>query len=117
MITPVCETCRGLGVMRAFNRAKKWDSLALCTCEAAKRNGHLNLPTFGPKMAEEFEPYPCPLSWFLPDNERRSVAHGEMLASLDGKVGDWNKRVADARAFWTQWGNKFSDTATQWWQE
>lgn len=107
-----CANCRDVGVLRVINKTQ--ESLALCTCEWARRIPQsCGLPVINQAILAEFEAQACPLKWFLPDNERESVPRGNLTASLSGKLTEWNNRVEEAKTFWAARNNK----PTSWWQE
>jgi hypothetical protein len=92
-------------------KGQKDEALCYCTCDWADRDKNVAmnwaLPPINRKIHECFEIAPCPLAWFLPDNERQSVARNSFLASVMTKAKEWRERVREAEQFWKDNGDIF----------
>lgn len=105
-----CERCKNLGIVRVQNIEEKLDSLVYCTCEWAKLPSQVSgIPVINKKISDAFSVTACPLTWFLPDNERGTVPAGWLDPSVREKIHEWTIRLNEAKKFWDQWGPVFED--------
>jgi hypothetical protein len=107
-----CQRCGDLGIVHLRANGGLDETLAYCVCERAKGADQVwDLPEISRDIAKAFVITRCPLSWFLPDNERGSVPRGQLLASIGAIAERWRSRIRNAETFWREHAELFGEGA------
>lgn len=109
----MCKACGELGIVRLKSNGAGDEALCYCGC-VWSRAQVWKLPTLNAQIEEAFQVSRCPLTWFLPDNERASVPRGRFIASMGPIVQKWRERVKQAEKFWAEYGALFEPTPKFW---
>lgn len=106
-----CGRCDNLGILRVSNDEEMLFALCACACNWASLSSvrFWDLPVINREIENAFRIERCPLTWFLPDNERESVPHGQVIPSMGKAIGEWKTRMRNAREFWANWGEIFDE--------
>jgi len=103
-----CDRCGNLGLLRMTVNGTNQETLGYCRCDFSCMSMQIwKLPKVNAKLVSVFKVEQCPAEWFRPNNSRKSLVRGSVLATIGPKVENWRTRVKAAEQFWIEYGDVF----------